>query len=85
MTDYALEHFRAEEYLLSEYGYEYKDLQVKQHEKFIETTKGFYSASDVGANILSRALLEYLSQWLVKHILEEDMKYKEFFIAKGVQ
>jgi len=84
MTDYALEHFRAEEYLMSEYGYEEKDLQVAQHADFIVTTQGFLAATDVGPNILSKALLDYLSGWLVKHILEEDMKYKSFFQAKGI-
>jgi hemerythrin-like metal-binding protein len=84
MTDYAQEHFRSEEYLMSEYGYDKKDLQVKQHEEFIVTTQSFYSATDMGANILSRALLDYLSKWLVKHILDEDMEYKDFFKSKGV-
>ena len=84
MTDYALEHFRAEEYLMSEYGYENKDRQVLQHRAFITTTQEFYSATDIGTNILSMALLDYLRNWLVNHILDEDMKYKNFFKSKGV-
>lgn len=84
MTDYAEEHFRAEEFLLSEYGYEDIDMQVAQHEAFIADTQNFIDASDVGANILSKALLDYLEKWLVQHILEEDMKYKDFFKIKGV-
>jgi hemerythrin len=84
MTDYALEHFRAEEYLMSEYGYEHKDRQVLQHEAFITKTQEFYSATNVGTNILSMALLDYLRNWLVDHILDEDMKYKSFFKSKGV-
>lgn len=84
MTDYAQEHFRAEEYLMSEYGYESIDRQVKSHEEFIAKTLAFMSASDIGPNILSKALLEYLKSWLVGHILNEDMQYKEFFAHKGV-
>ena len=84
MTDYASEHFRAEEFLLSEYGYDDIDIQVVQHEKFIADTQNFIDAADVGTNILSKALLDYLEQWLVQHILEEDMKYKDFFKTKGV-
>lgn len=84
MTDYAEDHFRAEEYLMAEYGYELKDLQQKQHEAFITTTEEFYGASGIGENILSRALLDYLRSWLMRHILIEDMKYKDFFRAKGV-
>ncbi len=84
MTDYAGEHFRAEEFLLSEYDYDDIDRQVSQHETFIADIQHFIDASDVGANILSKALLDYLRQWLVQHILKEDMKYKEFFKIKGV-
>lgn len=84
MMDYAREHFRAEEYLMAEYGYDRKELQEKQHQAFIDKTNGFCSATEVGPNILSTALLDYLSGWLVTHILEEDMKYKPFFSGKGV-
>lgn len=84
MTDYAEEHFRAEEYLMAEYGYEQKKAHEKEHRTFIDTTVSFYSATDIGPNILSNALLEYLSGWLVDHILGEDMKYKEFFRGKGL-
>jgi len=84
MTDYAQEHFRAEEYLMSEYGYDKKDKQVVMHEEFIRKTRAFYSSGDIGPNTLSVALLEYLKTWLIGHILKDDMEYKEFFKSKGV-
>lgn len=84
MTDYAQIHFRAEEYLMAEYGYDLKALQEQQHQSFIDKTTSFYSAADLGPNILSTALLDYLSIWLVEHILKQDMRYKEFFKSKGL-
>lgn len=84
MTDYALVHFRAEEFLMAEYGYEQINAQEKQHQAFIDKTISFYSASDIGPNVLSVALLDYLGTWLVGHILQEDMKYKNFFKSKGL-
>jgi len=84
MVDYSREHFRAEEYLMSEYGYDKKDQQVKLHEEFIQKTMEFCSATEIGPNILSVALLEYLQTWLMDHILKEDMQYKLFFESKGV-
>lgn len=84
MTDYARDHFRAEEYLMAEYGYENKDRQVRSHQTFIATTLEFMNVSEIGPNILSRALLEYLKSWLTGHILNEDMQYKPFFASKGV-
>lgn len=84
MTDYAREHFRSEEYLMAEYGYENLDSQVQSHTSFMARTMEFMAASDIGPNILSMALLEYLKSWLTGHILNEDMQYKKFFAAKGV-
>ena len=84
MTDYAQEHFRAEEYLMAEYGFDQKEQQVKQHQAFIDKTISFHSAADIGPNILSVALLDYLSTWLINHILTEDMQYKDFFNNKGL-
>jgi len=85
MTDYAQVHFRAEEFLMAEYGYEQKSTQEKQHQAFIDKTISFYSATDIGPNVLSVALLDYLGTWLVGHILQEDMKYKDFFRSKGLR
>jgi hemerythrin-like metal-binding protein len=85
MTDYAQVHFRAEEYLMAEYGYDQLDRQERQHQEFIDKTVSFYSATDLGPNILSVALLDFLGTWLINHILKEDMKYKEFFRSKGLR
>ena len=85
MTDYADDHFRAEEFLMAEYDYERKSEQEAAHRAFIEKTRSFYTAADIGPNILSEALLDYLSTWLVRHILTEDMQYKTFFQSKGLQ
>jgi hemerythrin-like metal-binding protein len=84
MTDYAQAHFRAEEYLMAEYDYDQKSRQEQQHQAFIEKTISFYSATDLGPNILSVALLDFLGSWLIGHILKEDMKYKDFFRSKGL-
>ena len=84
MIDYADEHFRTEEYLMAEYDYDRKTEQEEQHRAFIATTQSFCAASDLGPNILSQALLDYLSTYLIQHILTEDMQYKEFFKSKGL-
>ena len=85
MMDYAQEHFRTEEHLLAEYGYERKDQHEALHQGFIEQTMAFCGATTtIGPNILSTALLEYLKTWWVEHILNKDMEYMEFFNARGV-
>ena len=84
MTNYADEHFRAEEFLMAEYSYARKTEQEAQHKAFIEKTQSFCLATNIASNILSQALLDYLGTWLVGHILKEDMQYKQFFKSKGV-
>lgn len=84
MTEYAEEHFRTEEFMMAEHEYKLKSEHELEHQAFIEKTRSFMNAADVGPNILSSALLDYLSSWLVRHILTEDMKYKDFFQSKGI-
>ncbi len=84
LTDYADEHFRAEEFLMAEYDYDRKTEQEAQHKAFIEKTQSFCATGTLGPNILSEALLDYLSTWLIGHILTEDMQYKNFFMNKGL-
>ncbi|MBU1564862.1 MAG: bacteriohemerythrin [Proteobacteria bacterium] len=84
MIDYADEHFRAEEFLMAEYGYDRKTEQEEAHRAFAEKTQSFCSTAYIGPNILSEALLDFLGTWLVGHILREDMQYKEFFKSKGL-
>ncbi len=84
MVSYALEHFRDEEALMAEHAYPLKDQQTEQHKSFVKKTVDFCSAVEVGVDNVPQVLLQYLKEWLVRHILEEDMKYRPFFIERGV-
>lgn len=84
MIKYAQEHFRAEEALMAEHGYPLKDLQTEEHRAFVKKTVDFCTAAEVGVDILPQAMLEYLKNWLIHHILEQDMKYKPFFLERGL-
>ncbi len=84
MIKYAQEHFQDEEALMSEYGYPFKDQQSEQHRSFVKKTVDFCTAVEVGVDTVPQAMLEYLKNWLVHHILEQDMKYKTFFLERGV-
>ena len=85
MINYAREHFRDEEALMSEYSYPFKDRQTEQHTAFTKKVVDFCSAVDVGVDIVPQVMAEYLKDWLIHHILEQDMKYKQFFLDRGVK
>jgi hemerythrin len=83
MIAYAREHFRDEEALMSEYDYPLKDQQAEQHKAFVKKTVDLCSAVEVGVDIVPHVMLEYLKDWLVHHILQQDMRYKTFFMERG--
>jgi hemerythrin len=83
MIAYAREHFRDEEALMSEYGYPFKDQQTEQHKAFVKKTVDLCSAVEVGVDIVPQVMLVYLKDWLIYHILQQDMRYKTFLNKRG--
>lgn len=86
LVDYTKTHFAAEEKLMKEHGYgdfaahldQHKDLLKKVEEiadKF-EKTKG---------SGLTIEVMNFLRDWLTKHILGTDKKYVPHLKAKGVK
>jgi hemerythrin len=85
MTRYAQAHFKTEESLMEAYGYPGLEEQKKQHRDFRKKTGDFSSAAYYGIDQVPDALLAYLVNWWVYHILEDDMAYRSFFKEKGVE
>lgn len=75
----SLEHFQAEESYMEENGYEDIERHKKLHEGFIgQLTRFDEHVSKLSLKTQDDMLLElldYLVEWLEKHILEEDSKY----------
>ena len=82
MIKYAQEHFRDEEALLTRHGFPFLDRQVQQHKSFVKKTVDFCSAVEIGVDIVPQVMQEYLKEWLVRHILEQDMAYKKIFLDR---
>jgi hemerythrin len=85
MTRYAEEHFKTEEGLMERYGYPNLEEQKRQHRAYRKKTVDLSMATMYGVDSVPETLVAYLRDWLVQHILEEDMKYKAFFAAHGVK
>ena len=85
MTRYAQAHFQAEESLMEAYDYPGLEEQKIQHRDFRKKTVAFSTATYHGIDQVPAALLEYLVEWWVHHILEDDMAYRSFFKDKGVK
>ena len=85
MTKYAGYHFKKEEELMVKYGYPDYLRHKELHVSYIKKTVAFCSDTMKKVDVIPDKILFYLREWWGKHILDEDMKYKEFFQKMDVR
>lgn len=85
MTNYAQEHFEAEEVLMEQYGYPQLEKHIAQHHAFRRKTAQLCTDAVNRVGTVPENLLEYLRDWLIGHILDSDMAYKPFFREQNVE
>jgi len=81
---YASEHFDLEEQMMKEHGFPDYEHHRTQHRAFKIKTAQLRAAKKNSISGVSDMLLKYLCDWLKRHILHEDMKYRTFFSDKGI-
>lgn len=85
MLEYANEHFGREEQYMLESGYPDYSRQKEEHNEFRKRT-AFFSVDTIKHKMtIPKEVLAYLKEWWVNHILNADMKYKAFFVERGVK
>ena len=80
LNDYGIEHFLYEEMYMQEQNYPDLKEHIKQHNKFSNKVRDLCVGIDKETHI--RDIGEFVSTWLVEHVLNEDMEYKEFIANK---
>ncbi len=85
MTDYAAQHFAAEEGYFDKYDYPDAELPKQEHDAFVKKVKAFELAFINGSTTLSTEVLNFLCDWLKEHILSSDKKYGSFFNERGLE
>ena len=84
LVDYTHYHFAAEELWMMEHQYPRLEEHVSQHAKFssqvAEIRADYYS----GKSLLDIAVLNFLTDWLLEHILGTDSDYGIFIASKGL-
>ena len=78
---YAKVHFRAEEKMMTHYGFEGIKRQQHQHHAFEEKIREFYEELHANPLVAQFDVLSYLRNWLVKHILVEDVQLRSLLRA----
>lgn len=85
LANYAVEHFGTEEKLFETYGYPERDSHIAVHKAFVEKVSSFQSDFETGRAMVTRDLMVFLKDWLLKHIRGTDKKYSPFLKKKGLR
>lgn len=85
LLDYTKIHFGNEEALLRQHGYPGLADHIKLHEAFKQKIAELDAKLKVGNTSLAVNALDFLRDWLIKHIQGIDFQYKPFLAAKGVK
>jgi len=85
---YVDEHFRREEAILDAVSYRDIAHHKAQHAAMVLRAKAFHekflvASTDEEKRSCSLALVKTLGEWLINHILKEDMKYRNFIPRKA--
>ncbi|MCB1760201.1 MAG: hemerythrin family protein [Gammaproteobacteria bacterium] len=81
LEGYAAEHFAREEQLMRRVGYPGFDAHIREHKAFVEwleTVKSTYTRAAESPYLIGDLVNDFLRGWLTRHIMEEDMKYRDF-------
>lgn len=79
LVRYTIQHFTAEEHLLTAGGFPSTDEHTDDHRKFIGQIEQYRIDFANHKSGVSIALINYLSDWLREHILGSDKQYAIFF------
>jgi hemerythrin len=85
LVNYFTSHFATEELLLTAHGYPDFDAHKEVHEKMTSKVLALQQEYHRGKLSLSNEVMDFLKDWLDKHILGKDMKYTRFLAGKGVK
>lgn len=85
LIEYTATHFKSEEKLFEQYNFPDIEKHKVEHSSFVEEVLAFKRDFDKGRIMVTFEVMDFLKNWLIKHILGSDMDYKDFFKSNGVK
>jgi len=85
LVRYTQTHFLGEESYFSEHSYPGWLSHKAEHDAFRKKAAELEQAHKKGKTNLSLETAKFLKDWLTNHILGTDMRYKDFFHARGIK
>ena len=83
LVDYTMNHFVLEEELFQRFGYVENDAHKAEHDAFTAQAMNLLLEFEKGASV-GPAVLDFLKDWLLHHIMKVDRAYVPFLKEKGV-
>lgn len=85
LKEYTIYHFGYEEELMEKYHYEEVERHKKEHKAFInKITELLNKNIDEDQREVKMDMVIFIADWIEKHILHTDQKYKIYLNLKGV-
>lgn len=85
IINYTVHHFAYEEELFDKYEYPDTVEHKAKHKKLIDDTLALQAQFNAGKVQISIEILDFLTAWLNKHILNTDRQYTPFLKSMGVK
>lgn len=84
MLKYTSYHFGHEEKLFQLHGYTGGDAHKREHEQLVKDALALKQRFERGDLVITIDTLDFLNDWLRKHIQGSDKRYSAYLLAKGV-
>jgi hemerythrin len=84
LVDYTHYHFQHEEKVMKEHFYPQLAAHQQAHKDLTDRVIEYQEQYESGKRMLSVEMVEFLVDWLKKHIAGVDKQYTEFLNSKGV-
>jgi len=84
LITYTQTHFSTEEQLMKLHGYPDYDTHKNEHNQLVAQVSDIKKGMDAGKIPLTQNVMNFLRDWLIKHIQGDDKKYGPFLNNKGV-
>lgn len=85
LVDYTVYHFGTEEKLMGQHKYADSTAHLGEHKKLVQDVSAFKTKFEAGNAMISTEIMNFLRDWLSKHIMQTDKKFGKALNAAGVK
>jgi hemerythrin-like metal-binding protein len=84
MQEYGIYHFRSEENFMKSIGYPDLPHHWRLHKDFDYKVFHYIREIETGEVVKNTEIIAFLREWLIDHVMKEDMKIRQFLKKNSV-